>query len=57
MATRVDEQPMPWAEKDMRIALTEADRLRVALPLNGTVKEVVKSIKLNRNEHFPYDGK
>lgn len=57
MATRVDEQPMPWAEKDMMIALTEADRLRVALPLNGTVKEVVKSIKLNRNEHFPYDGK
>jgi 3-hydroxyisobutyrate dehydrogenase/2-hydroxy-3-oxopropionate reductase len=36
---------MPWAEKDMRIVLSEADKLRLSLPLCGVVKEVVKGIK------------
>jgi len=30
LQTRPEEQPMPWAEKDMRIVLHEADRLRSA---------------------------
>lgn len=46
LETRPEEQPMPWAEKDMRIVLAEADRLRVSVPLCGVVKEVVKCVKL-----------
>ena len=46
MATQVDERPMPWAEKDMMIVLSEADRLRLSLPLCGVVKEVIKGIKI-----------
>jgi 3-hydroxyisobutyrate dehydrogenase-like beta-hydroxyacid dehydrogenase len=45
LKTRPEEQPMPWAEKDMRIVLAEADRLRVSVPLCGVVKEVVKTVK------------
>ena len=40
----------PWAEKDMMIVLEEADLARVALPLCGTVKEVIKGIKVERGE-------
>ena len=50
MTTQVDKQPMPWAEKDMMIVLSEADRLRLSLPLCGTVKEVIKGIKIARGE-------
>jgi 3-hydroxyisobutyrate dehydrogenase-like beta-hydroxyacid dehydrogenase len=50
MTTQVDRQPMPWAEKDMMIVLSEADRLRLSLPLCGTVKEVIKGIKIARGE-------
>jgi 3-hydroxyisobutyrate dehydrogenase-like beta-hydroxyacid dehydrogenase len=45
METQIHKQPMPWAEKDMRIVLGEADKLRLSLPLCGVVKEVVKSVK------------
>lgn len=44
------ERPMPWAEKDMMIVLEEADAARVSLPLCGTVKEVIKGIKVERGE-------
>ena len=50
MTTQVDKQPMPWAEKDMMIVLSEADRLRLSLPLCGVVKEVIKGIKIARGE-------
>ena len=50
METQVDKQPMPWAEKDMMIVLGEADRLRLSLPLCGTVKEVIKGIKIERGD-------
>lgn len=50
MSTQVDRQPMPWAEKDMMIVLSEADRLRLSLPLCGVVKEVIKGIKIARGE-------
>lgn len=50
MSTQVDQKPMPWAEKDMMIVLSEADRLRLSLPLCGTVKEVIKGIKIARGE-------
>jgi 3-hydroxyisobutyrate dehydrogenase-like beta-hydroxyacid dehydrogenase len=53
LQTRIDEQPMPWAEKDMRIVLAEADRLRVSLPLCGVVTEVVKSVKFERGWPTP----
>ena len=44
---------MPWAEKDMRIALSEADRLRISVPLCGVVTEVVKSVKFERGWPTP----
>ena len=50
MSTQVDRYPMPWAEKDMMIVLSEADRLRLSLPLCGSVKEVIKGIKIARGE-------
>jgi 3-hydroxyisobutyrate dehydrogenase len=53
LQTRPEEQPMPWAEKDMRIALSEADRLRVSVPLCGVVTEVVKSVKFERGWPTP----
>jgi 3-hydroxyisobutyrate dehydrogenase-like beta-hydroxyacid dehydrogenase len=53
MQNRIDEQPMPWAEKDMRIVLTEADRLRISVPLCGVVTEVVKTVKYERGWPTP----
>lgn len=53
MKTRPEEQPMPWAEKDMRIVLSEADRLRLSVPLCGVVTEVVKSVKFERGWPTP----
>jgi 3-hydroxyisobutyrate dehydrogenase-like beta-hydroxyacid dehydrogenase len=56
LQTRPEEQPMPWAEKDMRIVLTEADRLRISVPLCGVVTEVVKSVKFERGWPTPKLG-
>jgi 3-hydroxyisobutyrate dehydrogenase-like beta-hydroxyacid dehydrogenase len=56
LETRPEEQPMPWAEKDMRIVLGEADRLRISVPLCGVVTEVVKSVKFERGWPTPTTG-
>jgi 3-hydroxyisobutyrate dehydrogenase-like beta-hydroxyacid dehydrogenase len=59
LASRIEEQPMPWAEKDMTIVLKEADSLRMSVPLCGVVKEVVKTVKFEHNwptPHAPDDG-
>jgi len=53
MKTRPERLPMPWAEKDMRIVLTEADRLRLSVPLCGVVTEVVKSVKVEHGWPTP----
>jgi len=53
LASRIEEQPMPWAEKDMTIVLKEADRLRLSVPLCGVVKEVVKIVKFEHNWPTP----
>lgn len=53
LKTRPEEAPMPWAEKDMRIVLAEADHLRVSVPLCGVVKEVVKVVKFERGWPTP----
>ena len=53
LASRIEEQPMPWAEKDMTIVLKEADRLRMSVPLCGVVKEVVKTVKFDHNWPTP----
>ena len=53
LKTRPEEAPMPWAEKDMRIVLAEADRLRVSVPLCGVVKEVVKQVKFEHGWPTP----
>ena len=44
------DRPMPWAEKDMMIVLEEADAARISLPLCGSIKEVIKGIKVERGE-------
>jgi 3-hydroxyisobutyrate dehydrogenase-like beta-hydroxyacid dehydrogenase len=53
LETRPEEQPMPWAEKDMRIVLAEADRVRMSVPLCGVVTEVVKGVKFERGWPTP----
>jgi 3-hydroxyisobutyrate dehydrogenase-like beta-hydroxyacid dehydrogenase len=54
LASRIEEQPMPWAEKDMTIVLKEADHLRMSVPLCGVVKEVVKTVKFEHNWPTPH---
>ena len=44
---------MPWAEKDMSIVLHEADLARLSLPLSGTVKEVIKGVKIRLGLSMP----
>lgn len=53
LTTRAEEKSMPWAEKDMRIALDEADRARISLPLSGTVSEVIKGYKIRNDIAMP----
>jgi 3-hydroxyisobutyrate dehydrogenase-like beta-hydroxyacid dehydrogenase len=50
MSTQVDPRYMPWAEKDMMIVLSEADRLRLSMPMAGVVKEVIKGIKIEHGQ-------
>lgn len=53
LETQAVERPMPWAEKDMTIVLKEADAARVSLPLCGTIKEVIKGVKIARGQPMP----
>ena len=57
LETQVVEKPMPWAEKDMTLLLQEADSARISLPLSGTVREVIKGIKIERGQAIPKVGK
>ncbi len=50
------DRPMPWAEKDMSIVLHEADLARLSLPLAGTVKEVIKGLKIRKGFEMPLAG-
>lgn len=53
MKLDIQEQPMPWAEKDMRILLAEADRVRLPVPLSGVVAQAVKQVKLDKGWPTP----
>jgi 3-hydroxyisobutyrate dehydrogenase-like beta-hydroxyacid dehydrogenase len=53
MDERADLSGMPWAEKDMTIVLAEADQARLSLPLSGTVKEVIKGLKIRMGLGMP----
>ncbi len=53
LETLDDASPMPWAEKDMTIVLQEADSARISLPLSGTIKEVIKGVKIARGQSMP----
>ncbi len=55
LETRPEEKPMPWAEKDMTIVLREADAARLSLPLCGVIKEVIKTVKIERNWPTPQE--
>ena len=53
LEVQAQDNPMPWAEKDMTIVLKEADDARLSLPLCGVVKEVIKGIKLDKGQGIP----
>lgn len=53
MDTEAERSGMPWAEKDMRIVLEEADLARLSLPLCGTVKETIKGLKIRLGLGMP----
>jgi 3-hydroxyisobutyrate dehydrogenase-like beta-hydroxyacid dehydrogenase len=55
MDNRAEDSGMPWAEKDMSIVLHEADLARLSLPMAGTVKEVIKGLKIRMGLGLP-DG-
>ena len=49
MSSRADDRPALWAEKDMSLFLSEADRLRFPAPIAGQVREAIKLFKLDRH--------
>lgn len=53
MSTRAEDRPIPWAEKDLLIALREADGVRMSLPVSGTVREAMKAYKIRRGIPTP----
>jgi 3-hydroxyisobutyrate dehydrogenase-like beta-hydroxyacid dehydrogenase len=53
LETQIHKAPMPWAEKDMTIVLKEADNARLSLPLCGSVREVIKGIKIELGQGMP----
>ena len=53
MDLRAEDSGMPWAEKDMGIVLHEADLARLSLPLCGSVKEVIKGVKIRMGLGMP----
>ncbi|MEC7488065.1 MAG: NAD(P)-dependent oxidoreductase [Pseudomonadota bacterium] len=53
MEVRAETWDLPWAEKDMSIVLKEADEARISLPLCGSVKEVIKGIKIDLGQGMP----
>lgn len=53
MDERADLSGMPWAEKDMTIVLAEANQVRLSLPLCGTIKEVIKGLKIRMGLGMP----
>jgi 3-hydroxyisobutyrate dehydrogenase-like beta-hydroxyacid dehydrogenase len=53
MDHRAEESGMPWAEKDMSLVLHEADLARLSLPLAGTIKEVIKGLKIRMGLGLP----
>jgi len=53
MDERADLSGMPWAEKDMNIVLQEADQVRLSLPLCGSIKEVIKGLKIRMGLGIP----
>ena len=53
LTARADERPTPWAEKDMMIALKEADVVRMSVPLAGLSRELIKEFKRRKNYPTP----
>jgi len=53
MTTRAEEKPTPWAEKDMMIAMAEADAVRMSVPVAGLVREAIKEFKIRRGYPTP----
>jgi 3-hydroxyisobutyrate dehydrogenase-like beta-hydroxyacid dehydrogenase len=49
-------RPMPWAEKDMRILLSHAERAGVGMPNAAVVQEQIHRIKLVKNAWCDGEG-
>lgn len=49
LETWLRSRPMPWAEKDMRIVMQNADNVRLPLPNAGLIREQIKAIKVVKN--------
>ncbi|WP_371038929.1 NAD(P)-dependent oxidoreductase [Rhodosalinus sp. FB01] len=45
LTTRAEEKPIPWAEKDIRLALSEADDLQFPLHVAAAAGEAMKAFK------------
>jgi 3-hydroxyisobutyrate dehydrogenase-like beta-hydroxyacid dehydrogenase len=50
LETWLRSRPMPWAEKDMRIVMQNADEVRLPLPNAGLIREQIKAIKVVKND-------
>lgn len=49
LETWLRSRPMPWAEKDMRILLQQADGAALPMPNAGLIREEIKAIKVTKN--------
>lgn len=56
LATRAEERPALWAEKDMTIVLSEAARAGVAMPVSGAVGDAIRAFKAARGLPAPSAG-
>ncbi|MGE3247753.1 MAG: NAD(P)-dependent oxidoreductase [Beijerinckiaceae bacterium] len=57
MSRNIQNDPMPWAEKDMVIAMAEADEVRMPLPLSMHVRELIKDLKIRHGYPTPKSPK
>jgi 3-hydroxyisobutyrate dehydrogenase-like beta-hydroxyacid dehydrogenase len=49
LTTRAEERPIPWAEKDIRLALSEADALQFPLQMAAASGEAMKAFKVRHD--------
>jgi 3-hydroxyisobutyrate dehydrogenase-like beta-hydroxyacid dehydrogenase len=53
LSTGAENRPVPWAEKDMHMVLSEAEALGFELPMAATVETVITAYKRRKGLHTP----